>query len=240
MAAGRAAIEERETMRAPILVVTLLLAVASMVPAARAASPTPIASCPYTITISESYAVSKDLSSAGTCITVLTNGVTIDLAGHTITGNGTGFGIVDGQRVNGLFQKDITLENGTVTQFGVGISVGSTASVTIMQITAQTNTDVGIALGSSSTVINATSIKNGGNGLNLGAFTSFVSLRADWNGGDGANGGFDNSFSGVEASFNTGAGINTQYNLTVTNSGSFEFRMGELAAGKRLGASAWS
>ena len=43
-----------------------LLILGAIVPAARAASPTLIASCPYTITTSGSYAVTGDLTAMGT------------------------------------------------------------------------------------------------------------------------------------------------------------------------------
>src|SRR5258708_7018561 len=94
-----------------------------------------ISTCPYIITSSGNYIVTKNLNSAGTCITIQADNVTIDLQGHTITGNGTGNGITDGGRSD----QNIVIANGTVQSFGGAIIVNFSHPVTISGLTVQKN-----------------------------------------------------------------------------------------------------
>jgi hypothetical protein len=75
---------------------------------------TPITSVPYTISQSGSYYLTKNLTAAGTAITVSADDVTIDLCGFTLTGPGSGsnYGIYMSSR------KNIEIRNGTIRSFG--------------------------------------------------------------------------------------------------------------------------
>jgi hypothetical protein len=95
----------------------------------------PISGCPYTITAPGNYILTKNLTSAGTCIAIQADNVTVDLQGHTITGNGTGFGITDG----GFDDSDLVIANGTVQDFSGAIIVNSSHPVTISGMTIQKN-----------------------------------------------------------------------------------------------------
>ena len=75
---------------------------------------TPITSVPITISQSGSYYLTKNLTAAGTAITVDANNVTIDLCGFTLAGpdSGTNYGIY----MNG--RKNVEIRNGTIRDFG--------------------------------------------------------------------------------------------------------------------------
>ncbi|MEV8632141.1 right-handed parallel beta-helix repeat-containing protein [Streptosporangium sp. NPDC051023] len=55
-----------------------------------------------------------NLNCAGDALTIGANGVTVDLNGHTITGDGTGRGITLEKKA------DVTVQNGTITRFKLG------------------------------------------------------------------------------------------------------------------------
>src|SRR2546428_5578353 len=74
----------------------LVLGVGAYVPDAEAI--TAISAC-TAITTSGSYILTRNLVAAGNCLVVAADFVTTDLAGHTISGNGTGGGITTGSDV---------------------------------------------------------------------------------------------------------------------------------------------
>src|SRR4051794_36271364 len=89
--------------------------------AVRAVVTTPI-SCGDSIT--KSIVVANDLPCTGTALVINANGVTLNLNGHTLTGDGDDIGNgVEAQNFSNL-----TIENGTVTGFHYGILVFGTAS----------------------------------------------------------------------------------------------------------------
>jgi hypothetical protein len=92
---------------------------------AQAAPPTPISACPYTITTSGNYVVTRDLSCG---IGINANDVALDLQGHSLTGNGGTSGSGIGGNGN-----HVIIENGTVQEFDTGISLEGSLN-TIKQI----------------------------------------------------------------------------------------------------------
>jgi hypothetical protein len=96
--------------------VVLLAAITAALAPAVLAAPTKITNCPRTITQPGLYELQDNLDSAGTCIVIQADGVTIDLGGFRIRGNRTGAGITD---LNG--RRGTTVRNGTVTSFEHGI-----------------------------------------------------------------------------------------------------------------------
>jgi len=126
-----------------------------------AAPPTPISACPYTITAPGNYAVTRDLTASGDCIITAANNITIDLQGHTISGNGVGIGI--GNRGDIGYLR-LIIANGTVRKFDNGISSLSRFT-TIANMTVRDNTGDGINTGSST-----------------GSFGTVVDTVASWNG----------------------------------------------------------
>lgn len=98
--------------------ITAFQALQVRVDALEALGPTPLEGC-QTISTTGSYVVTQNLTATGDCLIVATDFVTIDLAGFTISGDGTGEGVTttccDGRLAG------IAVRNGTVTNFFRGI-----------------------------------------------------------------------------------------------------------------------
>ena len=131
-----------------------------------AADPKEIKKC-QTITKPGAYQVEKNLSAKGDCLVVEANFVTIDLDGFTITGNGTGRGITD----DGVARKGITIRNGTITSFSVGVDLGNGSGHVVEHVRAIANTD-GLIVGPRSFVNRNIAVEN----LRNGIFTDCPSL----------------------------------------------------------------
>jgi hypothetical protein len=120
----------------------------------QAQSPFPISSCPYNIATAGSYAVTKDLTATGTCITIAVpiDDVAIDLQGHSVTGGGTGSGIVCfSPNVFGSPCNHILVTNGTVIGFGTGIFLYGHSN-TVVNMTVRGSTGSSLALKVTETV----------------------------------------------------------------------------------------
>jgi hypothetical protein len=110
------------------------------------AAQTSISACPYNITAPGNYVVARNLAASGTCINFATpvSNVSIDLQGHSILGNGTGYGIVCipsdlGNLASGC--NHVVLANGTIKGFAGGIFLGGNSN-TVTQIDSQQNMGV--------------------------------------------------------------------------------------------------
>jgi Right handed beta helix region len=170
------------------VVALIMLGMGALAASAWAAAPTPIASCPYTISNSGNYAVTKDLSSTGTCITIGNPGnpvynMAIDLQGHSITGNGSGFGIAEGTPSN----QRIIVVNGTLKRFGVGINMPSTQYLTVSMMDVVQNSGDGIdAAGQYATVVETQATNNGVDGVHMsGPNAKIINCQANNNGQNG-------------------------------------------------------
>jgi hypothetical protein len=112
-------LKRRLTLTLTVLVVALLLGSYPAVPAEADHHTKAIGSC-RVIDRSDSYTVDKNIEAQGDCIVIATSNVTLDLAGHTITGNGTGAAV----RTPGFSSFDaITVRNGSVTNFREGVAL---------------------------------------------------------------------------------------------------------------------
>jgi hypothetical protein len=108
----------------------------------------PITSVPYTISQSGSYYLTKNLTAAGTAITVNADNVTIDLCGFSLAGNNTGSGIYMTDRIN------VEIRNGTISNFSYGInddfitmvSNGTSTNHRVIGVRALSNANFGIKL----------------------------------------------------------------------------------------------
>ena len=80
------------------------------------AVPTGIGTC-RTINQPGSYVLRRNLTSAGTCLVVNADFVTIDLNGFVIAGDGTGVGVTD----NSVTRRGTVIHGGSITNFAVGI-----------------------------------------------------------------------------------------------------------------------
>ena len=120
-----------------------LAALAIAVGSTAAAAATKINKCPTTITVHGSYELQDNLDAIGDCIIVQADGVTIDLGGFTIHGNGTGSAVVDRPQPAAGPIRGTTVRNGTVTKFFNGLSLDRGV---IQDVHSIDNANVGIAM----------------------------------------------------------------------------------------------
>jgi parallel beta-helix repeat protein len=94
-------------------------------------------------------------------------GLTIDLNGHTIDGNGLDDGPTDEVGITTLGQRDVTVLNGTISRFETGIA-SSGERATFKSLIVRANTGDGLYIvGSSTRVLSTTADRNGSMGINL-------------------------------------------------------------------------
>ena len=86
-------------------------------------------------TLVDDFTLEEDLTCAGTALIVGADGIKIHLQGHTITGNGTGAGLL----VTG--RTGIRILGGTVVNFMAGVQVSSSTEIEIKNATFRANTD---------------------------------------------------------------------------------------------------
>jgi len=121
----------------------------------------PIESCSVLDAQSNSsYVLVRNIFSSGqNCLVVNASNITIDLRGFSIVGNGNGVGIVANIPVEG-----ITVRNGIVKGFAVGISLGGSGNL-VEEMHVDNNTDTGMLLGTSSIVHHVIAQGNLNNGI---------------------------------------------------------------------------
>ena len=133
---------------------------------AQAQVPTPIDECTR-ITRSGSYLVVNNLPggagllSGGECLAVEVNYVTIDLGGFVLRGDGTGNGIVDGDKT----RRSIVVRNGSVIRFNVGVNLNSTTESVVEGIQANSNDNDGIRVRRGCRVTGNVASRNNGRGI---------------------------------------------------------------------------
>jgi hypothetical protein len=109
--------------------------------------------CPYTINTSGQYRLNQSVSCSGTAFIINATSVELDLAGYTLTGDGTGDG------VNVTNKTGAIIKNGVITGFANGVMLSNASSTTITNMTIETGT-VGVNISSSSNNVIQTSILN--------------------------------------------------------------------------------
>jgi hypothetical protein len=139
-----------------------------------AAAPKSINSC-QTIDESGSYLLTRNLTATGDCLVLTVDNVTIDLGGFTITGDGTGSGIWDGAAQ----LKNITVRNGVITNFQIGINLdavgnGHSSQNVVERVHAIQNAFAGIRAGVNSIVRDNIANDNGQHGIfaNVGSLVT--------------------------------------------------------------------
>jgi hypothetical protein len=203
----------------------LVLGVVAYAPDAGAI--TGISAC-VTITASGSYVLTRNLVATGDCLVVAADFVTIDLAGHLITGNGTGAGIRDSG-----FRRGIAVYNGSVTNFLAGVRFCGQGSIEILidrmrvidngsdgislcdgmavvKDSISSGNSQGIFAGPRSVVRSTTASNNDSIGVQVGVGSTVIGNTADENGNTG--------LSILEGStiMNNSARGNAQFGLVVT------------------------
>jgi hypothetical protein len=148
-------------------VASLLLSVAAMPAVGEApqdqgqAGPAEVTRC-QTIDKPGSYRLVNNLQAAGDCLVVTAEGVTIDLAGFALTGNGTGTGIKGPKAPSGVIPEIRTVvRNGGISHFDRATDLAGTVERTVVTSnhegivvsvgivrgnTSQSNTVTGIAI----------------------------------------------------------------------------------------------
>ena len=101
-----------------------------------------IGSVPYTIKKSGTYTLDRNLSYSGTgnAITVKASNVVLDLNGYTLTGTDTTIAIFGGS------VKNVTVQNGTITGFSVGVEFGSGSQELLQNLTVSNASAAGVEL----------------------------------------------------------------------------------------------
>jgi len=173
---------------------------------------------PYKIKTSGSYILTSNLivTTDKNAINVTAAQVTIDLNGFGILGPGSST-TVAGINASGLI--DVTVENGTVSEFGTGINVGSYGS--IRNVHADYNGN-GIEVGDSTVVEGCTA--NHSTNAGVGAFGIFCSALCTISG----NTVTGNAASGI---FCGGSGCLISANSASENSGGIDCGFGTLGSG---------
>ncbi len=139
---------------------------------------TPISSLPYTISESGSYYVTGNLSSTGHGIVIESSGVTVDLMGFSLTGDGTSsypdfdYGIyVDGS-TNAVIEN-LVIKGGRISEFYDGLYCRYMNNSRIEQMVVSDNTYYGVYLRgqdgqcNGNTIANCTISENGDHGVYL-------------------------------------------------------------------------
>src|SRR5262245_14529179 len=109
------------------------IAAVSLGPAPAAAA-TPVSACGSLTKAGERYVLTGDIGAAGNCFLVLADRITVDLAGHTITGPGArtdSTGVGDENQARTL----TVVKNGTIKNFGAGIDLRNSTRSTIRNVT---------------------------------------------------------------------------------------------------------
>ena len=161
---------QRECRKRPSTAIrTLVLVVASLVaaPAASAASPAAVIACASVIT--QSVVLDRDVTDCvGDGLVVAADNVTLDLAGHTISGDGvTGVDQIDaGVRVDG--HHGVAIRDGSLAGFDSGVLLEAASGNVATRLTITNNRGRGIQLldgSTDNTIEGNTSSTNGRSGI---------------------------------------------------------------------------
>ncbi len=116
------------------------------------------------------YTLNQSISGSGTCLVINANDVTIDFAGFSITGDGTGYG-VDSQ---GTAYTNLTLKNGNIISFSMGIHFDGPASSLISNITLGYNSNSGVFAVTGTHNIENSTINYSSTGINFNSVTNSI------------------------------------------------------------------
>ena len=160
--------------------IATLAAAFAVVPMLAVAAPPFVMNC-QTISQPGSYVLTRNLASNGDCIVIASDFVTLDLAGFTISGNGTGSAVREQAGVAFPGLHGVVIRNGNVTKFADGISFFSSVGVTVDGVNASFNTNNGVVLGQRAVVRASRFDENGGNGVSVDIGSSLTGNTAGHN-----------------------------------------------------------
>lgn len=151
-----------------------------------------------TLEVPGAYVLAGNLTATGNCLVVGADFVTINLAGWTITGDGTGAGITD----TGVLRRGIVVRNGTVRIFPTGINLGASLGAQVERVRVNDNA-TGILVGNGSTVNSNTATENN-DGIVAGNASTVAGNTASSNFVNGILVGNGSTIKGNSATGNTG------------------------------------
>ncbi|MBX9735455.1 MAG: right-handed parallel beta-helix repeat-containing protein [Phycisphaerales bacterium] len=196
------------------------------------------------ISQSGSYYLTANLVGAASKhgITIAASGVTLDLNGFEVIGNGDTSGDFDGIRVASANIKNVTVRNGHVRNWGAdGIDIANfvgTAGAHIENVRSTGNGGTGIACSTTNGVVinclasenngtgisatrlisGCSSVDNGGIGLAVGQGGSILNSVSFSNDGDGISTGFSSTVAHCTSGSNGGNGVVASNGTTITDS----------------------
>ncbi len=165
------------------------------------------------------WTVTRNLTAKGNCITIKANGVSIDLHGYTITGNGTGAGIIDGAATCPPTcpapprPQNIIIGNGTIKGFQYGIHLTLTYYPTIASMNVVENVEGIVVAAGSAAVTDSQANNNENYGMYFGGSGTVYNSQANSN---GINGMY---FIGVGTVNNSQANSNGDYGMYFGDAG---------------------
>ncbi|MBM3228798.1 hypothetical protein FJZ26_00020 [Candidatus Parvarchaeota archaeon] len=127
---------------------------------------TPITSCPTTVTSQSTYKLTQNLTSSGSCLTLIQDqNIQLDCKGYSIRGSGTGTGISIGS-------SQSIVRNCKVLNFSTGLAISNADSVKIYNSSINNNTyGITYSNSDSSTIYNSIVSNNSKLGISLGSST---------------------------------------------------------------------
>jgi hypothetical protein len=148
----------------------------------RAGAATAISAC-GTLSSAGNYYLTSNLTATGDCLVIAAANVAIDMKGKTITGNGTGEGIVD----DGSERDYAVIANGKIRNFENGIDLGNSGLAIISNVDSSKNAGDGIYIDGCCDTLNAVKANNnGGTGILIDSDdSSLTKIQANFNGDDG-------------------------------------------------------
>ena len=154
------------------------------------------------ITIDADYTLMSDMTFNGTGFIINADNITIDLNGHTITGNYPPYSKPPYSGVEAINHSGVTIKNGTIRGFNVGIFLLGSNNNVISGIVTSENTYLGILVSASdgNLISNVTAVSNIQEGLRVASsqnntITNTTSSNNGWHGLQ-ISGGLDYSSSG--------------------------------------------
>ncbi|MEM7754499.1 MAG: right-handed parallel beta-helix repeat-containing protein [Planctomycetota bacterium] len=182
---------------------------------------TPIANTGLLIIINQpgSYFLTENINTSVSAIAIQTDGVTLDLNGFTITGDGAGLPSEVGVFITATGgPKPVVIKNGYIQNFaGPGINSPTPEITVVLDRIHISDCLDGALIAGAAQVSNASARNNEASGFNTGSGATFTNCIARDNGADG----FNTSVAAIEGSIangNNGFGFALGSNSTIHNS----------------------
>jgi hypothetical protein len=176
-------------VRVPLRTLVLAAAAAFALDPAPAAAVTPVSDCADLTKPGETYVLTADITSTSlVCFQVLADRITIDLAGHTVTGPGSGPRGNTAIWDTNSARLSTIVKNGNIRNFNFGIILQNSTRTTVRSVNTSDNA-VGMVIGDSSLVKDCTVQRNTNGGIQTGNGTQVEGCVIGGPAGDGNGNG---------------------------------------------------